>query len=229
MQTRNSTTPVRKPGDRGIDDGSLDRDIAKLGEEDRTKFVIIIPCERKNKQTGIYEPTDPAYFPYRHIDNFDWNDKSCIKALNSWRNQVFVRCLGKKGDTRQSWAAKELEELLAIMSDHLKSPAVRGSWGLIDWEAVATRFNQGLATRTFHPSDLTAEVQYSTQKPRKSTAASKKAKGDGTGDDAEDVEAETQAKKDFAAQGMNTVISKPRPLGEGRVPVARTATGIKTT
>lgn len=135
--------------------------------------------------------------------------------------------MGKKGDARQSWTEKELEELLAIMSEHLKSPAVRNSWGLIDWEEVATQFNQGLASRTFDPTDLTAEVQYSTKPAgtRKRRGGKKSTKKEET----EDAQAAEQAESDVNADGMMMVIAKSRPIGESRVPILRSATGIKTT
>jgi hypothetical protein len=106
--------PKRKPGDRAIDDGTIDRSPVKLHMVEPWKLKFHFETERDDPSTpGEVIPGNPVCFDYLEFHPpVDWANPDHIKRLNQWRSQIFSRSFAPSRKPREMWLVAERKFLL---------------------------------------------------------------------------------------------------------------------
>jgi hypothetical protein len=113
--------PKRKPGDRAIDDGTIDRSPVKLHLVEPWKLKFHFETERDDPiKPGKVIPGNPVCFDYLEFHpSVDWASPEHIKRLNQWRSQIFSRSFAPSRKPREMWLLAE-KFLLDQIEEHLK-------------------------------------------------------------------------------------------------------------
>jgi hypothetical protein len=130
--------PKKKPGDKIIDEG-VDRTMAVIGEVDETMMEITFQVERKDKYGQVIRG---QHVTYSYLDNHvapDWNSAEDVRALNTWRRQIFGRSLPPVRKPRELWLQFEKDLILDIMRDDFEKKRY------VRWNALANAFNRKMA------------------------------------------------------------------------------------
>ncbi|KAF4624741.1 hypothetical protein G7Y89_g13428 [Cudoniella acicularis] len=129
------------PGQRVIDDGTLDRSATKINTPDDSKLTITIPVEEVDEKDPTKRtPCEAFEFEYKGLIN--WYDRASVKQLRTWRHHMFNRLLGSKREAGVPWLEVERDALFDILQVHLKTKAVGGRYSKIDWDFITERLNE---------------------------------------------------------------------------------------
>lgn len=136
--------PKRKPGDRSIDDRTIDRSPAKLHIVEPWKLKFHFETERDDPSTpGEVIPGNPVYFDYLEFHQpVDWGNLDHIKRLNQWRSQIFSRSFAPSRKPREMWLVAEKKFLLDQIEEHLKKQ------GFLKWKRLANSYNRHFTDTT---------------------------------------------------------------------------------
>ena len=152
-------TAKRKHGEICVPDPAISRDNAIVGRPDASKCSFTLQTERPDpKNPGHYIPSNPILFEYPNPVN--WDDKTSVGKLNSWRYQVFKRTLGQKRESRPPWTVNEQNKLIEIVQSHLNEPSTGGRFSQINWNELERRFNAFFAGKSHLKGESTAETSY---------------------------------------------------------------------
>ncbi|KAF7912517.1 uncharacterized protein EAF01_001538 [Botrytis porri] len=129
--------PKGKRGTRCIDDGTIDRSHAMLGQPDPSKLVVRFKTEEINEFSNkpIHGDVEFRYEDDSEGVRVDWNDKQSLHALNNWRNQVIRRNIGKVYDNKDFWTVQEQKILTELVRDYVNAKKD------IDWTQIANDYN----------------------------------------------------------------------------------------
>jgi hypothetical protein len=130
--------PKRKPGDRAIDNGTIDRSPAKLHMIEPWKLKFHFETERDDPSTpGEVIPGNPVYFDYLEFHPpIYWANPDHIKRLNQWRSQIFSRSFAPSRKPREMWLVAEKKFLLDQIEELLKKQ------GFLKWKRLANSYNR---------------------------------------------------------------------------------------
>ncbi|TAQ88864.1 hypothetical protein B7494_g2795 [Chlorociboria aeruginascens] len=110
---------MRKRGELGYPDENFDRDVAKVGQPDESKLTVRLPTMRRDPNNpSRWIPGDGAFFRWSNRQ-CDWDNPNSVKALNSWRSQIFLRSLPPVRKTRQLWLRIEQQFVLDMIREQL--------------------------------------------------------------------------------------------------------------
>jgi hypothetical protein len=132
--------PRKTPGDRAVDDGTLDFENAVVGEKDESKLCIEYSTTRsdpKNPNNTIRGDRVQK----RYSELVDFNDAKSVNKLNGWRGQIFRRnfpgiCRKK---FNHSWLQTETDTVLEL----LRAQMTNGKrW---TWVSLANSYNSKMA------------------------------------------------------------------------------------
>ncbi|QSZ33405.1 hypothetical protein DSL72_004973 [Monilinia vaccinii-corymbosi] len=165
-----------------IDEGLHDRRRVVVGIPRPEALTLVFKTGKEDpKRPGVMQHLSTVTYQYEKT-KVDWNSAVFVKGLNKWRNQILLRVLGSKSETRWKWTHGEMMALCDIVEAHLKSPKVNGLWMSIDWELVATVYNEQFEGVTQSAGELYARIKYksvngieSTSNPGKTMLASRNA------------------------------------------------------
>ncbi|TEY33285.1 hypothetical protein BOTCAL_0686g00020 [Botryotinia calthae] len=132
--------PKRKRGTLCIDDGTIDRSPAILGEPDPSKLVLRFKTQETDEHTNKLIQSD-VEFRYGEDSKgvrVDWNDTKSLHALNNWRNQVIRRSIGKAYDNKEVWTVQEQKIITGLVRDYLNAKKD------IDWTQIADDYNSSI-------------------------------------------------------------------------------------
>ncbi|KAM0155345.1 hypothetical protein ACHAQE_006795 [Botrytis cinerea] len=132
--------PKRKRGTICIDDGTIDRSPAILGEPDPSKLVLRFKTQETDEYTNkpIQSDVEFRYGEGSKGVPVDWNDTKSLNALNNWRNQVIRRSIGKAYDHKEFWTVQEQKIITELVRDYLNAKKD------IDWTQIADDYNSSI-------------------------------------------------------------------------------------
>ncbi|EMR82902.1 hypothetical protein BcDW1_8451 [Botrytis cinerea BcDW1] len=132
--------PKRKRGTICIDDGTIDRSPAILGEPDPSKLVLRFKTQETDEYTNkpIQSDVEFRYGEGSKGVPVDWKDTKSLNALNNWRNQVIRRSIGKAYDHKEFWTVQEQKIITELVRDYLNAKKD------IDWTQIADDYNSSI-------------------------------------------------------------------------------------
>ncbi|KAH6721091.1 hypothetical protein BKA61DRAFT_665846 [Leptodontidium sp. MPI-SDFR-AT-0119] len=115
----------------------IDIEKAKLGVVDPSKLVLVFKTAKPDpSNAGQMVPGTSLNYSYsKTLNDFDWNNMEHIRALNNWRQQVFLRRLQTSRKPRQYWLVSERKALLELAETQLQT------YGRLKWNLLADSFN----------------------------------------------------------------------------------------
>lgn len=156
IQQQPKRAPVHHEGDCCINDGTHDRNPAKVGWPDDAKLTITYRRQRRHAQlSSVWVSLRSAKYTYR--SPVDWSNTQSVRKLNNWRRVNFTKQIGPKTPEEEVWLESERERLYDILEKHATSSVVRGRWSRIDWHAVANIYNTGFQGTLQRAGQLTAK------------------------------------------------------------------------
>ncbi|KUJ14883.1 uncharacterized protein LY89DRAFT_735944 [Mollisia scopiformis] len=136
--TSNSSknAPIRRSGEKAIDDGSFDKTNAVLGIVDHSKLTITLYMQTQDPdRPEEYIRGEKRTYTYLH-QNPDFHDKKDIMTINKWRQQVFSRCLGRIGKSRVPWLKSEKQLVLDLVRQQFQRRS------MVKWNKLANTYNE---------------------------------------------------------------------------------------
>ncbi|KAI9643257.1 hypothetical protein NHQ30_007873 [Ciborinia camelliae] len=148
------------PGHEVIDEGMHDRSRIMVGTPQPEALTLVFKTGKEDPNSpGVMQHLANVSYKYEK-EEVDWSSGKFVTGLNKWRGQIFSRLLGKKMATRWKWTHDEMDVLCTILSIHLKSAEVGGSWTKIDWDTVTGVYNSHFEGVTQSAGELYARVKY---------------------------------------------------------------------
>lgn len=132
--------PRKTPGDRAVDDGTLDFENAVVGEKDESKLCIEYSTTRsdpKNPNNTIRGDRVQK----RYSELVDFNDAKSVNKLNGWRGQIFRRNFPEicRKKFNYPWLQTETDTVLEL----LRAQMTNGKrW---TWVSLANSYNSKMA------------------------------------------------------------------------------------
>jgi len=113
---------------------------AVKGRPDPAMFTIVINYPGRVTKKSTWSGSD----------SMDWTDEKGIRALNKWRNQIFLRALGRIRGPAQKFELVEKKWLIEYHENFAtgkRMPAEKVDWSKLDWDMLAESFNKCFKNR----------------------------------------------------------------------------------
>ncbi|KAL2063998.1 hypothetical protein VTL71DRAFT_4492 [Oculimacula yallundae] len=130
----------RDQGSFAVPGQTFDRESAKAGQRDPSKYTIIIEYQKKDKKGKIVPATTIKYEYLKLNPEPIWDSSETLKHFNQWRLQVFKRGLGKLSDRkeRHPWLKSEQDLILDLVRQQLERKSK------VKWRRLANSYNNSL-------------------------------------------------------------------------------------
>jgi hypothetical protein len=128
--------PRKTPGDKAVDDGTLDFENAVVGERDESKLFIeysTIRRDPKDPNKTIRGDRVQKHYP----ELVDFNDAKSVNKLNGWRGQIFRRNFPEicRKKFNHAWLQTEMDTVLELVRAQMTSGK---RW---TWVSLANSYN----------------------------------------------------------------------------------------
>ncbi len=140
LLTEFKVLPRKTPGDKAVDDGTLDFENTVIGERDESKLLIeynTVRRGRKDPNKNIRGDRVQKRYP----ELVDFNDAKSVNKLNGWRGQIFRRNFPEvfRKKCNHAWLQAEVDTVLKLVSALLASGK---GW---TWASLAKSYNSKMA------------------------------------------------------------------------------------
>ncbi len=139
---RSAIPPRKTPGDKAIDDGTIDFENAVVGERDESKLSIDYNTTRRDPNNhGNTISGDRVQNRYR--ETVDFNDENSVRRLNAWRSQILRRNFpDRRKKSLHPWLQSEMETVLGLIREQMKARRT------FRWTSVANSYNREMSATT---------------------------------------------------------------------------------
>jgi hypothetical protein len=132
--------PRKTPGDKPVDDGTLDFENAVVGERDESKLFIEYSTTRRDPENPNNTIRGDRV-QKRYPELVDFDDASSVNKLNAWRGQIFRRNFPEicRKKFNHPWLQTEMDTLLEVVRAQMTTQE------RLTWVSLANSYNSRIA------------------------------------------------------------------------------------